>query len=126
MSDEHAVRAVLERLYDAWDKGDAEAFVADYTSDATSTLPGDYRSDRNIIHAKMAAAFAGPLKNSHVDDNVESVRFVGADTAIVTSRDAVLLDGEIEVPEGRWVRATWTLIKQGGNWRIAAYHNCPA
>ena len=126
MSDEQAVRAVLDRLYDAWAKGDADAFVAGYASNATSILPGDYRPNRDIVRDRMAAAFAGRLKNSRVDDNVESVRFFGPDTAIAVSRDGVLLDGEVEVPDGRWVMATWVLVKRDGDWRIAAYHNCPA
>jgi uncharacterized protein (TIGR02246 family) len=126
MSDEQAIRAVLGRLYDAWAKNDAEAFVADYAPDATSVLPGDYRPNRDIVRDRMAAAFAGRLRNSRVDDNVQSVRFYGAGTAIVISRDAVLLDGEVEVPDGRLVMATWVLTKQDGDWRIAAYHNCPA
>jgi uncharacterized protein (TIGR02246 family) len=126
MSDELAVRAVLGRLYDAWTKGDANAFVADYAPDATSVLPGDFRPDRDTVRERMAAAFAGRLKNSRVEDNIDSIRFLGADTAIVVSRDGVLLDGEVEVPDGRWVMATWTLTRQGRDWRIAAYHNCSA
>jgi hypothetical protein len=33
---------VLARVYQAWEAGDAEAFVADYTDDASVIQPGVY------------------------------------------------------------------------------------
>jgi len=74
----------------------------------------------------MAAAFAGPLKGSRVRDEVQSVRRLGADAAVVVSRSAVLMAGEAEASDDRWVVATWTLTRRDGRWLLAAYHNCPA
>ncbi len=74
----------------------------------------------------MAAGFAGPLKGSQVRDEVQSVRHLGADAAIVVSRSAVLMAGETEAPDDRGVMATWTLTRRNGRWLLAAYHNCPA
>lgn len=39
-NDTAAITAVLESLYKAWDAGDADAFVADYTQEATAIMPG--------------------------------------------------------------------------------------
>ncbi|MFG3266243.1 MULTISPECIES: Cif family virulence factor [Streptomyces] len=38
-NDTAAIAAVLESLYKAWDAGDADAFVADYTQDPAPTAP---------------------------------------------------------------------------------------
>jgi uncharacterized protein (TIGR02246 family) len=121
-----AVRAVLDRLYAAWAAGDADALVAEYTLDATSTLPHAFHAGRDSIRERMAAGFTGPLRGSEVLAEVRDVRLLGADAAVVTSRDAVLMAGETDVPDDRWVLATWTLTRRNGRWLIAAYHNCPA
>ncbi|GAA3231242.1 SgcJ/EcaC family oxidoreductase [Actinocorallia longicatena] len=120
------VLAVLDGLYQAWTDNDAEAFVAGYTQDATSILPGSYCVGPAATRDRMAAAFAGPLKGSRVRDEVQSVRHLGADAAIVVTRSAVMMAGEAEAPDGRWVMATWTLARRDGRWLLAAYHNCPA
>jgi uncharacterized protein (TIGR02246 family) len=100
--------------------------VASYTEDATSILPGSYSAGRAATRDRMAAGFAGPLKGSQVRDEVQSVRHLGADAAIVVTRSAVVMAGETEAPDDRWVIATWTLTRQNGRWLLAAYHNCPA
>jgi len=120
------VLAVLDSLYDAWADNDADAFVASYTEDATSILPGEYSASRAAVRDRMAAGFAGPLKGSQVRDEVRSVRHLGADAAIVVTRSAVVMAGETEAPADRWVMATWTLTRRNGRWLLAAYHNCPA
>jgi uncharacterized protein (TIGR02246 family) len=120
------VLAVLDSLYKAWADNDADAFVASYTEDATSILPGSYSASRAATRDRMAAGFAGPLKGSQVRDEVQSVRHLGADAAIVVTRSAVVMAGETEAPDDRWVIATWTLTRQNGRWLLAAYHNCPA
>jgi uncharacterized protein (TIGR02246 family) len=120
------VLAVLDNLYKAWADNDADAFVASYTEDATSILPGSYSVGRAATRDRMAAAFAGPLKGSRARDEVQSVRHLGADAAIVVTRSAVVMAGETEPPGDRWVIATWTLTRRNGTWLLAAYHNCPA
>ena len=67
---------------------DADAFVAPYAPDATAVHTGTVMPDRDAIRATMVAGFAGPLQGSEGIHEVQSVRFVGADTAIVLSRVA--------------------------------------
>lgn len=125
-TEDREVLAVLDNLYKAWADYDADAFVAEYTEDATSILPGSYCVGPAATRDRMAAAFAGPLKGSLPRDEVQSVRRLGADAAVVVSRSAVVMAGETEVPDDRWVIATWTLTRQNGRWMLAAYHNCAA
>ena len=73
-TDRQAIRDVLADLYTAWAAGDAEAFVADYTEDATVVQPGVYKKDREEIRTTMAAAFAGPLSGSRATDHPSSIR----------------------------------------------------
>ncbi|HEX8093527.1 SgcJ/EcaC family oxidoreductase [Jatrophihabitans sp.] len=123
--DEAAVNAVLSEAYKAWEANDADAFVSNYTPDATAILPGSMRSDRDVIRQSMGAGFEGPLKGSSTVDDQLSIRFLGNDGAIVISESGILFAGETEVPEQRKIYATWVLEKRDGQWMIAAYHNSP-
>ncbi|MYS84058.1 SgcJ/EcaC family oxidoreductase [Embleya scabrispora] len=123
--DKAAIQAVLADSYKAWEGGDAEGMVADYTADATAIMTGSLRDSREVIRENMALAFAGPLKNSSTYNRQLSLRFVGRDAAIVVSESGILFPGRTEVPEAGKVNATWVFEKRDGRWLIAAYHNSP-
>ncbi|MEU5861750.1 SgcJ/EcaC family oxidoreductase [Nonomuraea sp. NPDC047529] len=121
-----AIKAVLEDLYQAWAAGDADAFVKDYTEDATAIMPGSRRTSREEVRRNMAEGFASYLKGSTTVDRLESLRFLGDCAAIAVSETGVKFPGETEVPAERMVHATWVLEKRDGAWLLAAYHNSPA
>ena len=124
-ADESAIRTVMEDSYRAWAAGDADGMVAAYTDDASAIMPGALRDSREAIRETMAAAFAGPLRDTSTYNKQLSVRFLGADAAVVLSESGILFPGQAEVPlEGR-VNCTWVLVKQSGAWLIGAYHNSP-
>ena len=125
-TDRQDIRDVLASLYKAWEAGDADAFVADYTDDATVVQPGVYKKDREEIRTTMAAAFAGPLSGSRATDHPSDVRFLTDDTAVVISEGGIIFPGQNAVTSEGLVRATWVLVRRDGSWRIASYHNSPA
>jgi uncharacterized protein (TIGR02246 family) len=126
VEDEAAIQAVLADSYKAWEAGDADGMVADYTADATAIMTGSLRDSRDAVRENMALAFDGPLKGSSTYNKQLSIRFVGRDGAIVISESAILFAGETEVPgDPRKVNATWVFEKRDGRWLIAAYHNSP-
>jgi uncharacterized protein (TIGR02246 family) len=120
-----AVRSVLDGVYDAWAANDADAFVGWYAEDATAILPGTCLKDRSAIRDAMAAEFAGSLKGSRGIEEVQYVRFLGEDVAVVIGRSNIVLTGETEPPADRWARETWTLSKRTGSWLVEAYHQAP-
>ena len=124
-ADEAAIQAVLVDSYKAWEAGDADGMVGDYTADATAILPGSLRDSREAIRVSMAAAFLGPLKGTSTYNKQLSLRFVGTDAAIVVTESGILFDGQTEVPDAGKVNATWVFEKRNGHWLIAAYHNSP-
>jgi uncharacterized protein (TIGR02246 family) len=126
VEDEAAIQAVLADSYKAWEAGDADGMVADYTADATAIMTGSLRDSRDVIRQNMALGFEGPLKGSSTYNKQLGIRFVGRDAAIVISESAILFAGETEVPDDlRKVNATWVFEKRDGQWLIAAYHNSP-
>ena len=55
--DEAAIQAVLADSYKAWEAGDADGMVANYTADATAIMTGSLRDSRDAIRQNMALAF---------------------------------------------------------------------
>ena len=74
--DEAAIQAVLVDSYKAWEAGDADGMVANYTADATAIMPGSFRDSRDVIRQNMALAFEGPLKGSSTQNEQLGIRFV--------------------------------------------------
>ncbi|QIZ00919.1 SgcJ/EcaC family oxidoreductase [Streptomyces sp. S1D4-11] len=124
-ADETAIRNVLKGVYEAWNASDADAFVADYTEDASAILPGSYRKSREEIRESMKAGFSTFLKGSTTTDKVLNIRFLNDDAAVVVSETGILFPGETEVPGDRLVVASWVLARQDGKWLLAAYQNSP-
>ena len=122
---EAAMRAVFDESSWAWADGDADAFAARYAADATVILPGLYLPGREAIRTAMAAAFAGPLKNSRRIHRVQAVRRTDPGTAIVITDSITALPGEPEPPVQQHERATWVLSRHDGRWLINAYHSSP-
>ena len=119
------VRAVLDEVYVAWADNGADAFVAPYAQTATAVLPGTYLPDRQAIRAIMATLFAGELNGSKGLHEVQTIRFVGSDVAVVISKGAMLLAGQTEPDAANRALETWVLASQDGTWRVQAFHNCP-
>jgi uncharacterized protein (TIGR02246 family) len=126
VKDDSVLSAVLDEIYAAWADNDADAFVAPYAERATAVLPGTYLRSRDAIRTTMADLFAGPLKGSRAKHEVQSVRFVGADAAILISRGGIIPAGQTEPDAESMSLDTWVLSKQDGTWRVEAFHNCPA
>ncbi|GAA1117479.1 SgcJ/EcaC family oxidoreductase [Streptomyces javensis] len=125
-TEKKAVVAALERLGAAWSELDARALGEVFTDDATMIAFGYLRKGRDEIATRMGEAFQGPYQGSRIVGDVLEVRLLGDSAAVAVVRGAVLTAGETEVTAENAIRSTWTLVKQDGEWRVAAYHNSPA
>lgn len=125
-AEERAVVAVFDATSSAWADGDVTAFVNWYAEGATVILPGIYLQGKAAVRAGMGEAFAGPLKGSKRIHEVQNVRFLGEDTALVVTRSVTAFPGEAEPPAERRELATWALSRSDGSWLVEAYHSCPA
>ncbi|MEV6971149.1 SgcJ/EcaC family oxidoreductase [Hamadaea sp. NPDC051192] len=123
-ADEAAVRTVLGQIYEAWAAYDADKFADLYTEDATVVMPGLFHDGREAIREFMAAAFAGRLAGTQGVDEPQKIRITG-DTALVVSHAGTLMPGETTVAAERERHATWVFVRQGDDWKIAAYANAP-
>lgn len=121
--DRAGVLAAFEATASAWAMGDAAEFAAWYADDATVVLPGFFLRGKEAIGGAMAAAFAGPLRDSRRTHAVENMRFTGDDTAVVVTRSSTAFSGEAPAQQDL---ATWVLHRQDARWLVRAYHSCDA
>lgn len=123
---EQEVLGVPLRLIEAWSRNDADGVAAAFTDDGILILPGDvYKKGQDEIRSFMAAAYAGPFKNSNVTGNPVDVRFISDDVALLRTHGGILAPGQTEIPPELAVRSTWLTVKKDGEWRLAGYQNSP-
>ncbi|MBE1578948.1 SgcJ/EcaC family oxidoreductase [Amycolatopsis roodepoortensis] len=118
------VLAVLGKLADAWNDGDAAAYASLFTEDADYvTFFGMNMPGRAMIESAHRSLFEGPLKGSKLGAGGEAkVRFVRPDVAIVVSGGgSSLADGKPE--PGRESTLTYVLVEESDGWRVASFQN---
>ncbi|NUS43387.1 MAG: SgcJ/EcaC family oxidoreductase [Mycobacteriaceae bacterium] len=123
--DVEVIRELIAGVYAAWADNDAERFVVSYADDATATLPGAHLDGKQAVKQAMAELFAGPLRGSRGQYEIDRIRFVGDETAIVNTRSITLPAGQNAPDESRWNRDTWVLHADSEWWLVDAYHSCP-
>ncbi|GAA5170843.1 SgcJ/EcaC family oxidoreductase [Amycolatopsis dongchuanensis] len=116
-----AVTAVVDSLGDAWARGDADAYAAHFTEDATYvTFVGTHYQGRRDIAESHRALFAGFLKGTKLTYELLDVRFLGPDVAVLTTRGD---NHKGAAPKKLPKVQTYTLVREGERWLIAAFQN---
>jgi len=124
-ADNAAIATLTQKVVAAWAYQDADSFAGVFTDDGTMILSGVFCSGRAEVRDYMAKAFEGRYKGTQVTGKPISIRALGPDTAILLSLGGVLEAGETEVSEDGAIRASWLVIREDGQWRLAAYQNTP-
>jgi len=124
-ADKVGIASLTQRVIAAWAYHDASSFADVFTEDGTMILAGAYRKGRTEIRDYMAAAFEGRYKGTQVTGKPIDMRPLGDGAAILLSQGGVLEPGDSEVSEQAAIRAAWVVVRQDGQWRLAAYQNTP-
>ncbi|WP_063063740.1 SgcJ/EcaC family oxidoreductase [Nocardia violaceofusca] len=117
-TDTTAIRALIERSRDAWNRGDGAAYGACFTADATDvTYLGTVYHGGTEIGGAHQALFDSFLKGTRLTVDIIEIRRYGSDTAVVVTRG----ESSKGQPKKLGKLATYTVVREAdGEWRIAA------
>ncbi len=130
MDSDREIRSLIQRLEDAWNAGDAAAWVQDCLHDADFiNIRGEVLPGREANEVRHAFMFAGPFRGSRITISIRSIRQLSPGSAVVETdcrlTDAPRLPAGIRPTEpGVLVtRLKHVLVRQDEHWRIAASQN---
>lgn len=123
-NDEATIRALVHEIYDAWARNDARAY-ASYFEDDSDYVPfdGTRLHGREANEESHRQLFATVLAGTRLEGEVESVRFITPDVAVVHATGSVVWPWHRGVPKRRLSRQTMVFVRRGGTWRATAFHN---
>ena len=115
---------------DAWNRGDAAAFGAHYRADGTFTnVNGTYHFGREAFDQRHAEVFGGVFKGTRLSLTIKNLRFVAPTVAVVDADTTIshcrtTMPGmHLDADGAAHTSLLIVLIKEAGDWWIAAYHN---
>ncbi|WP_163991255.1 SgcJ/EcaC family oxidoreductase [Pyxidicoccus caerfyrddinensis] len=124
-TDERLLRERVHRMFDCWNRGDGHAYAAFYSEDCDYVaFDGRHLKGRSAnaqLHQDLFDGFF--LRGSRIEGDVESVRFVTPELAIVHASGGVKLRWQKKLAPGRRSRQTLVAVKQNGEWEFTAFHN---
>jgi uncharacterized protein (TIGR02246 family) len=123
--DEAAIRKIVGRIQDGWNRGDGQAFAAPFAKTADYVIVNGMRiKGREEIAAGHQRIFETIYKNSHNTGTVQSIRFIRPDVAVVH------IEWHLKLSEGDTAResramSSMVMTKENGQWTVIAFHNTP-
>jgi len=128
--DETAVRNIIQEEIAAWNSGDAVAFARHFAADGTFTnIRGQFFTGREAFLEKHDFIFKGIYRGTTLKQDVVSLKFVRPEAAVVETLTAVIgiqkpMPGMSTDDKGRLrSRLLQVMVKDGGEWKIVAFHN---
>ena len=125
-ADERAIRGVMNRFMDAWNRHDAKAWTTEFSEDADFTnVHGVGASGRTDIEQFHARVFATMFKNSNQKYTDIKTRFVRPDVAAVDVHWEMTgaTDSAGNPVPLRQGLLNFVMVKSHGKWQIVVMHN---
>ncbi|WP_433177152.1 SgcJ/EcaC family oxidoreductase [Actinoallomurus sp. CA-150999] len=114
------VEAFLERIRQAWDVGDADAYARQFAEDASYVIfLGDAMFGRAAIGQTHHEVFTKWQKGTRMIISPIDVRTVDTDTAVVTTVGGIGKGNNIDYDKFQ----TYTLRRRDGRWECVAFQN---
>ena len=122
--DEAALRELFARMCRAWTDGDAPAYGACFTPDCSYvSFDGSLAEGRDAVVASHDALFRGVLFGSALVGDVDRVRLLTPDLAVVHGSGAVRVAWRSRLPRRRATRNTLVAVRGPQGWLVAAIQN---
>src|ERR671911_340446 len=123
-ADEQAVRDLYTELMDGWNRGSGEDFAAVFTEDGDLVaFDGTHFKGRQEIAPFHQQLFDKWMKETRLVGQVEHVRFLSPDVALLHAVGGTVMRGKTEPSPERDSIQTLVAVRQNGEWRLAAFQN---
>jgi uncharacterized protein (TIGR02246 family) len=123
-ADEAAVRGLFQQLIDGWNRGSGADFAAAFTEDGDLVaFDGTRFKGRKEIATFHQQLFDKWMKGTHLVGQVQDVRFLSPDVALVHAVGSTIMKGKHEPSPERDSIQTLVATRQDGEWRLAAFQN---
>lgn len=122
--DQKAIRSIHYRMIEAWNAGDAPAFIASFCDDADFVaFEGTHLEGREQILPFHQRIFDTVVKGSRMEGEVKFVRFVSPTLAVMHSTVTYALRGQTTASRARDSMQLTVVAKRDGKWRVEALMN---
>ena len=117
--------SLLAGMLDSWNRGDAAGWSAPFATDADFiTINGLHVKSRTGIEDGHRRLFATIYRGSHMQGEVEDVRVLRPDVAVVWAHGQLRYGANGQPQQEREWRWTLVLLRSDSNsWQIAAFQN---
>ena len=123
-ADEREIRALHQRMLDAWSAGDGEAFATPFSDEAVLVgFDGSVMRGREQIATVHQELFDRWLEGSRLVEEHTEVRFVGPDVAIVHATGGTVMRGKAEPSPERDSIQTLVASRKTGAWSFVSFQN---
>lgn len=118
------IRTLFDRLTEYWNQGNGSSYGSLFTEDADYiAVEGSHYKGEKAIGEAHQGLFDGPFKGSRLVGRVKDLRFLTSDVALAHRAGALKMPGEVEDSGDEQSIQTFVVVKQGGEWRFAAFQN---
>ena len=119
-----AIRDLIRTQYEAWARGDADAFGATFCPDADYiAFDGTHWKGREQIIESHRELFNGFLKGTKLVGETPAVRLLTPDVALVHGKGAAIDSKQNNVPRSKLSVNTSVAVKNNDQWLFAAFQN---
>ena len=123
-ADDQELRKLFQRLCQAWTDGDAVAYGACFTADCDYvSFDGTRAQGRESVVDSHDKLFRGVLFGSALVGEIESIRYIADDVALLYGNGSVLVAWRSKLPKRRLTRNTVVAVRGLEGWRFTAIHN---
>ncbi|MGH3942178.1 MAG: SgcJ/EcaC family oxidoreductase [Pseudonocardiaceae bacterium] len=124
MTDDEQLTDLFQRMCQAWTEGDAQSYGDCFTEDSDYvSFDGTRAAGRAPMVEVHDRLFRGVLNGSSLVGQIESIRYLGADVALVHATGSVLVAWRSRLPKRRLSRQTLVATRTADGWLFAALQN---
>lgn len=124
MTDNQQLTALFHWMCQAWTDGDAQAYGDCFTTDCDYvSYDGTHARGRAPMVEAHDKLFRGVLFGTSLVGEVETIRYLSEDVALLYGTASVLVAWRSRLPKRRRTRNTIVAVRGPDGWRFTAMHN---